>query len=226
MIKKKTTILFNRGWHKGVIGIVASRLTETYYRPTVILTESNGFITGSARSVTGFDLYKAIDACSDLLENFGGHMYAAGLTMQEKNLKAFQKRFEEVVNDTIHPGLLIPVVEIDTEIKLKNITPRFTRIIKQFQPFGPGNMAPVFLTENVSDNGAGMIVGSTREHLKLNLIQEEDPYCIYPAIGFNLSEYYDVVRCGLGFDICYTIEENSFKGNVSTQLRIKDIKTD
>lgn len=226
MIDRTTTVLFNREWHKGVIGIVASRLTESYYRPTVILTESNGFITGSARSVIGFDIYKAIDACSDLLENFGGHMYAAGLTLKESNLKAFLKRFEQVVTETISPEMLIPVVEIDTEIRLKDITPKFVRIIKQFEPFGPGNMAPVFLTENVSDNGTGMIVGSTREHLKLNLIQEDDPYHVYPAIGFNLAHYYDTACKGYGFDICYTLEENEFRGKKNLQLRLKDIKVD
>lgn len=226
MQTRKSTVLYNSDWHKGVIGIVASRLIESYYRPTIILTESNGFITGSARSVTGFDLYQAIDACSDLLENFGGHMYAAGLTMKKENLKAFQRRFEEVVSETISPEMLIPVVEIDTEIKLSDITPRFFRILKQFQPFGPGNLSPVFLTENVVDNGTGGLVGATREHLKLNLIQEEDPYTVFPAIAFNQAQHYGKISNGYGFDICYNIDENEFRGNVTLQLKIKDIKTD
>jgi single-stranded-DNA-specific exonuclease len=226
MQTRKSTVLYNSDWHKGVIGIVASRLIESYYRPTIILTESNGFITGSARSVTGFDLYQAIDACSDLLENFGGHMYAAGLTMKKENLKAFQRRFEEVVSETISPEMLIPVVEIDTEIKLSDITPRFFRILKQFQPFGPGNLSPVFLTENVVDNGTGGLVGATREHLKLNLIQEEDPYTVFPAIAFNQAQHYGKIINGYGFDICYNIDENEFRGNVTLQLKIKDIKTD
>ena len=226
MQTRKSTVLYNSDWHKGVIGIVASRLIESYYRPTIILTESNGYITGSARSVMGFDLYQAIDACSDLLENFGGHMYAAGLTMKKENLKAFQRRFEEVVSETISPEMLIPVVEIDTEIKLSDITPRFFRILKQFQPFGPGNLAPVFLTENVVDNGTGGLVGATREHLKLNLIQEEDPYTVFPAIAFNQAQHYDKISDGYAFDICYNVDENEFRGNITLQLKIKDIKTD
>ncbi|HYX05228.1 MAG TPA: single-stranded-DNA-specific exonuclease RecJ [Bacteroidales bacterium] len=226
MQTRKSTVLYNSDWHKGVIGIVASRLIESYYRPTIILTESNGYITGSARSVTGFDLYQAIDACSDLLENFGGHMYAAGLTMKKENLKAFQRRFEEVVSETISPEMLIPVVEIDTEIKLSDITQRFFRILKQFQPFGPGNMAPVFLTENAVDNGTGGLVGAAREHLKLNLIQEEDPYTVFPAIAFNQAHHHDKICNGYAFDICYNIDENEFRGNVTLQLKIKDIKTD
>lgn len=223
---RKSTVLYNGSWHKGVIGIVASRLIETYYRPTIILTESNGFITGSARSVVGFDLYQAIDSCSDLLENFGGHMYAAGLTLREENLKAFQNRFEKVVNETISPEMLIPVVEIDTELRLSDITPKFYRILKQFEPFGPGNMAPVFLTENVSDNGSGSLVGSTRDHLRLNIVHEDDPYRVFPGIGFNLAHHYKKICQGIGFDMCYTIDENSFRGKVSLQLKIKDIKTD
>ena len=171
MINRKSTVLCNPKWHKGVVGIVASRLIDTYYRPTIILTESNGLITGSARSVPGFDLYKAVESCSDLLENFGGHMYAAGLTMKKENLPLFTQRFEEYVAGIIEPHQLIPVVEIDTMLELTDITPKFYRIIKQFQPFGPGNMAPVFMTENVVDNGQSRPVGANNEHLKLTLIQ-------------------------------------------------------
>ena len=222
----KSTVLFNPEWHKGVIGIVASRLLEHYYRPTVILTKSNGFATGSARSVIGFDLYQAIEECSDLLENFGGHKYAAGLTMELKNVKRFQKRFEEVVNDNIHPDQLIPVVEIDTEISLSDITDKFFRVLKQFRPFGPDNLAPVFLTENVSDNGEGKVVGMHGEHIKLALVQEEDPYKVFPAIAFQQGDKYSSIANGQGFDVCYCIEENVFRGEVNLQLNVKDIKTD
>ena len=224
--KCKSTVLFNPKWHKGVIGIVASRLIDTWYRPTVVLTESNGFATGSARSVFGFDLYQAVEACSDLLENFGGHKYAAGLTMKLENISKFQKRFEKFVTENITPDQLIPVVEIDTEISLSEITPKFYRILKQFEPFGPENMAPVFLTENVVDNGTGKAVGTNGEHLKLNLIQEEDPYKVYPAIAFGMGNYYKYISGGHGFDICYSVEENEFMGNVKLQLNIKDIKFD
>ena len=224
--KRKTTVLFNPNWHKGVIGIVASRLIDNWYRPTVILTESNGFATGSARSVLGFDLYQAVDACSDLLENFGGHKYAAGLTLKLENIPRFQQRFEDFVADTIDAEQLIPVVEIDTEISLSEISPKFFRILKQFEPFGPENMAPVFLTENVVDNGTGKPVGANGEHLKLNLIQEEDPYKVYPAIGFQQGNLYKHISMGQGFDICYSLEENVFMGRVNLQMNIKDIKFD
>jgi len=224
--KKKTTVLFNPAWHKGVIGIVASRLIDTYYRPTVILTESNGFATGSARSVYGFDLYQAVEACSDLLENFGGHKYAAGLTLKLENLPKFQKRFEAIVEEMIDPGQMIPVVEIDTEIKLDDITQEFYNGLKQFEPFGPDNMAPVFLTENVVDNGTGKPVGSNGDHLKLNLIQEKDPYKTYPAIAFQQGNRYRKTKEGVAFDICYTVVENEFMGKVSLQLNIRDIKFD
>ncbi len=223
---RKTTVLFNPNWHKGVIGIVASRLIDNWYRPTVILTESNGFATGSARSVFGFDLYQAVDACSDLLENFGGHKYAAGLTLKLENIPRFQQRFEDFVADTIDADQLIPVVEIDTEIVLSEISPKFFRILKQFEPFGPGNMAPVFLTENVVDNGTGKQVGANGEHLKLNLIQEEDPYKVYPAIAFQQGNLYKHINMGQGFDVCYSLEENVFMGRVNLQMNIKDVKFD
>ena len=223
---RKSTVLFNPEWHKGVIGIVASRLMEDYYRPTVILTRSNGFATGSARSVNGFDLYQAIEECSDLLENFGGHKYAAGLTMKENNLPEFQRRFEKIVEDKILPDQLIPVVDIDMEIQLSDITPKFYEVLKQFRPFGPENMAPVFITENVSDNGEAKIVGMTGDHLKLSLVQEADPYRVFPAIAFQQGRKFKNIKNGAAFDICYSIEENEFRGEVSLQLNIKDIKVD
>ncbi len=223
---KKSTVLFNPKWHKGVVGIVASRLIDTYYRPTIILTESNGMVTGSARSVPGFDLYKAVEACSDLLENFGGHMYAAGLTLKKENLTRFIDKFEQVVTENIEAFQLIPVVEIDTMLELNEITPKFYRILRQFQPFGPENMAPVFMTENVIDNGMGRSVGNNNEHLKMTLIQEKEPFKVYQAIGFNLSKHYKKVTSGIPFDICYTLDENNFRGKSSIQLKVKDIKFD
>lgn len=226
MKDRKSTVLFNPLWHKGVIGIVASRLMEYYYRPTVILTRSNGFATGSARSVMGFDLYQAIEECSDLLENFGGHKYAAGLTLKEQNVQRFRERFEAVVEETILPDQLIPVVEIDTEIQLSEITDNFYKVIKQFQPFGPDNMAPVFLTENVVDNGEGKIVGVNAEHLKLSLVQEEDPFRVFPAIAFQQAPQLKKIQGGKAFDICYSLEENNFRGISTIQLNIRDIKTD
>lgn len=226
MMNRKTTVLFNPKWHKGVIGIVASRLIESFYRPTVVLTESNGFITGSARSVPGFDLYHALEQCHDLLENFGGHMYAAGLTLKKDCLKTFTERFEQVVCETIEPCQLIPYLEIDTEIRLKDITSKFYRVLKQFEPFGPGNMSPVFITETVADNGMGRVVGNAGEHLKLDLIQEEDPFLVFPAIAFNLAEHYPYISKGNAFDICYSIDENTFRDKTTLQLKVKDIKTD
>lgn len=219
-----STVLFNPDWHKGVIGIVASRLIETYYRPTVILTESNGFVTGSARSVNGFDLYNAIEACSDLLENFGGHMYAAGLTLRSENLEEFTERFEQVVRKTITPEQMIPVVDIDGEMDFPLIDNRMIRILNQFRPFGPENMAPVFVTRRVRDVGTGRIVGNTGEHLKLDLVQEGHNHPPLGAIAFHLAHHFDKIRNGQPFDVCYTIEENEFRGITSIQLMVKDIK--
>lgn len=221
---QKSTVLYNSKWHKGVVGIVASRLIETYYRPTVVLTASNGLATGSARSVTGYDIYQAIEKCSDLLENFGGHMYAAGLTMKIDNVSKFKERFEQIVSETILDEQLVPQVEIDAELKLSEITPKFFRILRQFQPFGPENMAPVFLTENVSDNGEARIVGPSKEHLKLGIIHEEEPFKAYPAIAFQLADNFEYIKSGESFDICYSVEENNFREKAIIQLNLKDIK--
>jgi single-stranded-DNA-specific exonuclease len=220
----KSTVLFNPNWHKGVVGIVASRLIDTYYRPTVVLTESKGFATGSARSVFGYDLYQAVDACSDLLENFGGHKYAAGLTMKLENVPKFIKKFEQYVSETISAEQHKPVIEIDTEINLSDITPEFYSVLKKFEPFGPENMAPIFLTEDVSDDGSGKPVGTNGDHLKLNLIQEADPYTPLPSIAFQQGSNYSRLQNGKSFDICYSIEENEFMKKVNLQLNIKDIK--
>jgi len=222
---RKTTVLFNPSWHKGVVGIVASRLIETYYRPTVILTESNGLATGSARSVEGFDLYKAIDACSDLLENFGGHMFAAGITMKRENVEAFKRKFDDVVAETITDEQLVPNIMVDMEIAFTDINQKFVRILKQFQPFGPKNMSPVFLTRNVMDTGSAKIVGKYGEHLKLDLQQTSHPDIFFPAIGFQLGDHYPIIRSGKPFDICYAIEENTFRGETRIQLQVKGIRS-
>lgn len=225
---KKSTIVYNPSWHKGVVGIVASRLVEAYYRPTIVMTKSNGFITGSARSISGFDLYDAIESCSDLLENFGGHMYAAGLTIKEENFKEFCERFEARVAEKIQDIELSPVVSIDSYLNFNQITPKFFRLLKQFQPFGPGNISPVFITENVYDNGNGRKVGVSElgglKHLKLELIQEDEPYHYISAIAFNLSEHFDHMQAGNPVDICYSIAENYYRGIANIQLRVKDIK--
>ncbi len=221
-----SNVLYNPEWHKGVVGIVASRIIETYYKPTIVLTESNGYATGSARSVDGFDLYEAINACSDLLESFGGHMYAAGLTLKKENVPKLKERFEQVVRERITPEQLVPQVDIDVELDFKDITPKFYRILKQFQPFGPGNMNPVFFSENVADNGQGRKVGAAGDHLKLNLIQEENPFDDMPAIAFCQGAKFERITGGNTFDIAYTLTENTFRGQTSLQLNIKDIKSD
>jgi single-stranded-DNA-specific exonuclease len=220
----KTTVLFNPAWKKGVIGIVASRLIETYYRPTVILTESNGFATGSARSVQGYDLYQAIEACSDLLESFGGHMFAAGLTLKKENIALFIERFEQYVNKTITEDQLVPRVFIDTELSFSEINDDFYRILSQFQPFGPENMSPLFISRSVFDTGSGRMVGANGEHLKLDLCQESSSTRSIPAIAFNLANHYDFIKGRNPFDICYSVEMNEFRGNKNLQLNIRDIK--
>ncbi len=222
-LSKKTTVLFNPNWHKGVVGIVASRLIETYFRPTVILTESNGLATGSARSVPGFDLYQAVEACSDLLENFGGHMYAAGLSMKIQNVPIFIERFERYVEENILPEQLIPQIDIDSKINFAEITPKFYRILKQFQPFGPGNMSPVFVTENVYDTGDSRLVGAKKEHIKFALIQEDNAK-VFPGIAFHMAEHFTGIRRGLPFNICYSIAENNYRGESTLQLRVKDVQ--
>ena len=218
------TIVYNPKWHKGVVGIVASRLVEAYYKPTIVLTKSNGFVTGSARSVHGFDLYEAIESCADLLENFGGHIYAAGLTMKEENLPEFSSRIEEFIKNKINPSDLIPIIDLDANLNFSQITPKFFRILKQFQPFGPGNLAPVFLTEDVYDNGNGRRVGADGVHLKLELIQENQPYRHISSIAFNLAEHFEHIQAGNPIDVCYSIVENYYRGIANLQLRIRDIR--
>ncbi len=218
------TIVYNPSWHKGVVGIVASRLVEAFFKPTIVLTKANGFVSGSARSVPGFDLYEAIESCSDLLENFGGHLYAAGMTLREENLPAFCERIEKFIAGKIVPQMQVPVVNIDAKISFSQITPKFLRILKQFQPFGPENATPVFLTENIYDNGNGRKVGAEGGHLKLELIEENNPGRHISAIGFNMSGSFDYIKAGNPFDICYSIVENYYRGNSNMQLRIRDIR--
>jgi len=220
LINRKTTVVYNHDWHKGVIGIVASRLTEKYYRPTIVMTNSNGLAAGSARSVIGFDLYEALSECSDLLEQFGGHKYAAGMTMKTDNIPAFQQRFEEVVSRTITDEQLIQSINIDAEITLTYIDAKFFRILKQFEPFGPQNMAPIFLSRNVYTYGSATLAGSN--HLKMCVHQDNQTY--YNCIGFGLGEFLPMINSGAPFDICYTIEENVWKEKRSIQLNIKGIR--
>ncbi|OQX80111.1 MAG: single-stranded-DNA-specific exonuclease RecJ [Bacteroidetes bacterium 4484_276] len=218
----KATIVYHPDWHKGVLGIVASRMTEAYYRPTIVLTKSNGFITGSARSVKDFDVYNAIDQCYDLLEHFGGHKYAAGLSIRPENFEAFKKRFEEYVSNTIEDRMLIPEIEIDAKIKLSNISTKFYRILKQFAPFGPENLAPIYMTEGVVDTGYACIVG--KNHLKLSVIHPDISGFPVAAIAFQQGDKLPFVQSGKPFSICYHVEENEWNGHVSLQLNIKDIK--
>ena len=224
-MNSRTTVLFNPQWKKGVIGIVASRLIETYYRPTVILTESNGFATGSARSVQGYDLYQAIEACSDLLESFGGHMFAAGLTLKKENIEPFMERFEQFVNSTITEDQLSPRIFIDTELSFSEINEEFYRVMSQFQPYGPENMSPIFISYNVFDSGSGRMVGSSGEHLKLDLCQDSGTLRSIPAIAFGQADYFEYIKNGKPFDVCYSVEMNEFRGNRNLQLNIRDIKT-
>ena len=220
----KSTVIYNPRWMKGIVGIVASRLIETYYRPTVVLTMSNGFVTGSARSVPGFDLYQAIESCSDLLENFGGHMYAAGLTMRPERVEEFTRRFNAYVEENIDPITLQPQVEIDSELFFSNITPAFRRDLNRFQPFGPGNPAPVFVTRGVVSHGETKLVGADCEHLRMDLMQRQKPTTTIQTIAFQQPTHYEWIRAGHPIDVCYQIVENHYRGSVSVQLRIKDIK--
>ena len=223
---RKSTVIYNPKWMKGIVGIVASRLIETYYRPTVVMTMSNGFATGSARSVPGFDLYQAVESCADLLENFGGHMYAAGLTMKPENVEEFTRRFNAYVEEHIKPEMLIPQVEIDAELQFSEITPDFRRKLNEFQPFGPGNPSPVFITNGISGNNA-RLVGAECEHLRMDLMQHSkhnNKLHSLQAIAFQQPTHFEWIRSGRSVDVCYTIVENHYRGTVSTQLRVKDIR--
>ncbi len=223
LLTAKSTVLFKNTWHKGVIGIVAARCIEKFYRPTVILTESNNKITGSARSVNGFNLYEAMVSCSDLLEKFGGHKYAAGLTMEAGNLKAFRERFEEVVSKSITEDMLTPVIEVDVPILFDKITPKFLAVLKQMAPFGPENQKPVFEASRVYVISS--LTSFKEKHIRF-LAGQEGNENVFQAVGFDLAEYYDRLADGGTCSMVFTIEENVFNGNTSTQLRIKDMKFD
>ena len=220
---RKGIVLYNPAWHKGVIGIVASRLTEKYFRPAVVLTQSSGLITGSARSIIGFDMYKAIENCRDLLENFGGHTYAAGLSLQEKNLPKFIERFMKIASDEIAPEQMTPQIDIDAIIKLKDVNALLMNELKRMNPFGPDNEKPVFASLNVIDFGTSRIVGKDGTHLKLELIDDSVKTPVH-AIAFGMSEHEKYLKDSSPIDICYTIEENFYNGVTSLQLLIRDIK--
>lgn len=220
---RKPIVIYNKDWHKGIIGIVASRLTEIYYKPAVVLTLSNGLATGSSRSVHGFDIYKAIESTRDLLENFGGHTYAVGLSLKEENIPEFTKRFEQYVIDNIKPEQLSQLISIDCELNFDEITPEFVGYLRRFNPFGPGNQKPIFSTKNVYDFGTSKLVGKNLEHIKLELVDSRSEV-VLNGIAFNQAECFDYIKAHKPFEICYTIEENKHQGNSSIQLMVKGIK--
>ena len=220
---RKGIVLYNPNWHKGVIGIVASRLTEKYYRPAVVLTQSSGLITGSARSIIGFDMYKAIENCRDLLENFGGHTYAAGLSLHESNLPAFIERFMKIASDEVTSEQMTPQIDIDMIITLKEVNASLMNELKKMNPFGPDNEKPVFASLNVKDFGTSRIVGKDGTHLKLELIDDSVKIPVH-AIAFGMSEHEKYLKENNPIDICYTIEENVYNGVTSIQMLIRDIR--
>ncbi|WP_435135939.1 single-stranded-DNA-specific exonuclease RecJ [Formosa sp. A9] len=221
--ERLTTVVYQEDWHKGVIGIVASRLTETYYRPTLVFTKSGDKLAASARSVIGFDVYNALEACSEHIEQFGGHKYAAGLTLKQENYEAFKQAFEDAVSNTIDRKLLTPELKIDARISFNEITPKFYRILKQFAPLGPGNMSPIFITEDVLDTGYSKKVGKDEEHLRVVLKQPNAP--TFTGIGFGLGDKIDIVSTTKPFNIAYSVDENHWNGEVSLQLKLRDLNT-
>ena len=220
--ERYSTVVYHEGWHKGVIGIVASRLTETYYRPTLVFTKSGEKLAASARSVKGFDVYNALEACKEHIEQFGGHKYAAGLTLEASEYENFKAKFESVVSETIDRRLLTPEIAVDAEIDLDEITPKFFRILKQFAPFGPGNMSPVFMTQNLTDTGYGKCVGADEAHLKCKVVQQGKSG-MFDMIGFGLGEKFETISGKKTFKAVYSLDENEWNGNVSIQLKLKDI---
>jgi single-stranded-DNA-specific exonuclease len=219
---KRSTVLFNEHWHKGVIGIVASRLIEKYYRPTIVLTESDGKITGSARSVREYDVYSAIEKCSHLLEQFGGHKFAAGLTLKKENVEAFKLKFEEIVAGTITPEQLVPRIEIDAELEFHEITDKLLRILKQFAPHGPENMTPVFCARSVFETGWGQVFGNN--HLKLELFQKSNPNIRFQAIAYDKGDFINFFQRKTPMDIVFKIQENIYKGVSTIQLLVEDLR--
>ncbi len=221
---KKSIVIYNKDWHKGIIGIVASRLTELYYKPAVVLTLSNGLATGSSRSVQGFDVYSAIDASRDLLENFGGHTYAVGLSLKEENIPEFTRRFEEYVAENILPSQLTPQLDIDAFLTFSEITPEFLSLLRRFNPFGPGNQKPVFCSRGVMDFGTSKLVGKHLEHIKLELVNNTSGK-VFNGIAFNMGEFFEHIHARKPFDICYTIEENKHQSSAGhIQLQVKEIR--
>ncbi len=220
-----STVVYHPEWHKGVIGIVASRLIETYYRPTVVFTKSKAYLVASVRSVKGFDVFEALEACSAYIEQFGGHKYAAGLSIREENYELFKAAFDKVVSERITEAQKTEVIEIDAELDFSDITTGFNNILKQFEPFGPENMSPLFVTKNVMDRGYSKAVGSENEHLKLHMCTEKEKLSEMNGIAFKLGFHSEYVSKGLAFDICYAIKENEWKGKRSIHLAVKDIKT-
>ena len=222
---KKAIVVYKESWHKGVIGIVASRLVESFYKPAIVLTKADGLITGSARSIKHFDIYDAIDSCNHLLEHFGGHTYAAGLALKPEKLDEFIAEFEQYASNRITEEMLIPEIEIDLELFISDVNFKFYRIVKQFAPFGPGNMSPVFVTNNVIDTGYAKLVGRNgQNHLKFSVVHPNRTGNPIPAIAFNQRHHYEKMKKGEPFSICYHIDENFWLGNTTLQLRIKDIK--
>ena len=221
--ERLTTVVYDENWHKGVIGIVASRLTETWYRPTLVFTRSGERLAASARSVKGFDVYEALEGCKEHIEQFGGHKYAAGLTLLESEYLNFKRKFEEVVSETIDRNLLTPEITIDEEISLNDITPKFYRILKQFAPFGPGNMSPVFMSRGLTDTGFGKCVGEDKTHLKCH-VKQDGSKATFDVIGFNLGDKLDLIKQGKKFDAVYSLDENTWNGNTKIQLKLKDIR--
>ena len=220
--KRLTSVVYQEDWHKGVIGIVASRLIETYYRPTLVFTKSGDKLAASARSVSGFDVYNALEACSAHIEQFGGHMYAAGLTLKEENYEAFKQAFEDEVSKTIDKNLLTPEIKIDTTLELSAIDDKFWRIVKQFAPFGPGNMTPIFMTEELKDTGYGKCVGEDDKHIRCTVTQSGREKFV--CIGFNLGDKLDLIKNRKRFKAVYSVDENHWQGNVSLQLKSRDLK--
>lgn len=221
---KKSIVVYNKDWHKGIIGIVASRITELYYKPAVVLTFSNGLATGSSRSVQGFDVYKAVDASRDLLENFGGHSYAVGLSLKEENIPEFTRRFEQFVADNILPSQQTPMLDIDAMLTFSQITPEFLSTLRRFNPFGPGNSKPVFCTRRVLDFGTSKLVGKHLEHIKLEMVDDTSGK-VMDGIAFNMARHFDAIHAGKRFDICFTLEENKHQRSINAvQLLIKAIR--
>ena len=220
---KRSIVIYNKHWHKGIIGIVASRLTELYYKPSVVLTLSNGLATGSSRSVQGFDIYKAIESTSDLLENFGGHTYAVGLSLKEENIPAFTSRFEDYVAANILPEQLTPQIDIDAFLSFSEITPEFVSTLRLFNPFGPGNRKPTFCSRRVKDFGTSKLVGRNLEHIKLEMVDDTSGRVIN-GIAFNMASYFEHINSGKPFNICFTIEENNHQNSTSLQLLVKQIR--